>query len=130
MKLRKLKTELSRQRDVVLSMDGKMLDESEVDKIDDDIVQSLIVQIRIQEALKAVNATLSKSVEIKPANESTVRNVKIPIIMLPKFSRAVLEWQHFGDLYETILLTVEQIFRMLSNFTISYHNLLEMRHSY
>ena len=53
--LRKLKTELCRQRDVILNLDDKMLDEIEVDKIDDDIAQSSLVQMRIQEALKAVD---------------------------------------------------------------------------
>ena len=101
--LRKLKTELCRQRDVILTMDDKMLDEIEVDKIDDDIAQSSLVQMRIQEALTAVDATLLKSVEIKPANESTVRNVKLPIITLPKFSGAVLDWQHFWDLHDSTI---------------------------
>ena len=96
-----------------------MLDEIEVDKIDDDIAQSLLVQMRIQEALTAVDAALLKSIEIKPANESTVRNVLI--ITLPKFSGAVLDWQHFGDLYDSTI-NREEIFRMLPNFTICYHS--------
>ena len=32
-------------------------------------------------------------------NESTVRNLKLPIIPLPKFSGCV-DWQHFWDLYD------------------------------
>ena len=99
--LRKLKTELCRQRDVILTMDDKMLDEIGVDKIDDDIALSSLVQMRMQEALTAVDATPLKSVEIKPGNQSTVRNVKLPIITLPKFSGAVLHWQHFWDLYNS-----------------------------
>ena len=80
-----------------------MLDEIEVDTIHDDIAQSSLVQMRIQEALTAVDAALLKSIEIKPANESTVRNVKLLIITLPKFSGAVLDWQHFGDLYDSTI---------------------------
>ena len=53
--LRKLKTELCRQRDVILNLDDKMLDEIEVDEIDDDIARSSLVQMRIQEALTAVD---------------------------------------------------------------------------
>ena len=51
----KLKTELCRQRDVILTKDDKMLDEIEVDKIDDDIAV-ISSQMRIQEAL-TVDAT-------------------------------------------------------------------------
>ena len=98
-KLLELKTELLRQRDLVLSLDDQIqsIDSEEFD-FSGDISECSKVQRRIAKAIVTIGEHGKTS---DCVNNIFANKVKLPMITLPHFDGSILDWEHFWDLFQS-----------------------------
>jgi hypothetical protein len=102
--LRKLITELSRQREIVLKLDDEILNSIDEADFSRDISEASTVIMKIDDAVSVATDILSAvTVAVKSENHIPAKNVKLPTIVLPTFDGSVLKWQHFWDLFHATI---------------------------
>lgn len=99
-KLKKARDELNRQTNTVLELNEEVLDKIDQEQMIEEIRQASEINMENKHVLQLADKFIDdKSCDIDKPKTLTTKSVKLPTIVLPKFSGNIMEWQQFWDLY-------------------------------
>lgn len=97
------KVKIGRQRKLNLKFDDDILDDVDESEIVAQVAVATEMSRAVEKVIRRVNTYLTKTAEgvANRGQGEQVLNVKLPTIVLPKFSGNTLEWQQCYDIYGT-----------------------------